>query len=305
MEKKNKFFTFTNLFINFLMLIIGSLSTLFAYKALESSNQFYYTNRPKLVLIDSPKSSLTMQIKSPKFPTDIKIGNIKSVKNDTTESMIFINNNSIIDTNFDMSSFRFQKINIDSLFLRNSYDTSFALFKINLKINLQNKGNVCATKLTYACTDTLSTNTILRDIILGNRSNVIKMFNYLDRFEINSQDVGTSQEINIKNIVPVFINEEGDFILHILVIYQGYDNRYYDTYIKLLYNIKQPDMKIIFEPLYKLKSKNVFVLDKIVPHFSSPLKKINDLLTLKKIDTEYDFIYNEELSDKLNSYFNR
>ncbi|MGV8018570.1 MAG: hypothetical protein AB2L26_10390 [Ignavibacteria bacterium] len=301
--KSKSVLSISNVIIGLCMLIVGIVGTFFTMKSLETSNQFYYINKPKLVLIDTPKVTGELIIKTPKFPSVLRIINEIQINKDTLDNKLFLKKSTVIDTNIDISEIKSNLQNIDSISKSKCNDSDLAILKLDIKLNLQNKGNVCANNICYVYCDTTSASNVLRKRIEDNTLFKNGTFNLLKDFEIYSQDVGSTQEISISGITPIFINENGDCIVHIMILYQGFDNRYYDTYVKILINIKNLNTKILFEPLYIKEKKNLFKLDKIVFHYFPFKPIVQNLIKLKKYDSDNDYVYSKSSSEIIENTF--
>lgn len=304
-DPKHKSFNIINFVFTIVGLIIGIISTYILLKQLDTSEQFYYLNKPKLILIGNPIiDSTSLQMKLEKFPSYLKLDTNKEPEHfhDSSLSKIFLPTEPTKKTKkFLLSSDL--KLNVDSITEKekNSLLTDKAYIKFNLSIKLLNVGNVSANNIWYMCGDTLSTQAILRNEILSKSEDVNYINSELKPFGIKSQNVNDTQTIKIENYCPQFFDNKNEFIFHLAIFYQGYDQRYYDTYIKFLFKLKESEVRIIEQPLYTLVDKNLYKLETIVLHYPDK-PNLSDFVKVISSDFEYDFVYSTHQNKLINEF---
>ncbi|MBL7087049.1 MAG: hypothetical protein ISS28_08175 [Candidatus Cloacimonetes bacterium] len=290
-----------------IFIIFGIININILQKNLETPDEFYYLNKPNLNLVGLPKiQSVQLLLKEPTFPRYLRIDTTKYKESPKLKTEIpFIVKEKKKPKRKVYLSNKLTHVNPDSLIkISDNINTINAFIFLNIELKIVNSGNVTANNFVIFFGDTLNTNTFFRDMLLSDRLNNDNIiWNNTNRFELKSVKPHDTITIKLDKIKPTFLNVNNEFIIHVIILYTGHNNRIYDSYFLIKCKLIDKEYYFIYEPIYKLHDKNIFKLKSVVRHYRPTKPKLEDLVNYIDYFPYYEFVYNKSESEKIYETF--
>lgn len=290
-----------------IFIIFGVININILLKNLETPDEFYYLNKPNINLVGLPKiHSVQLLLKEPKYPRYLRIDTTKYKKSPKlkTEIPFIVKEKNNLKRQVYLSN-KLTHVNPDSLInVSDNINTINAFIFLNIELKIVNSGNVTANNFVIFHGDTLNTNTFFREMLLSDRLNNDNIiWENSDRFELKSVKPYDTVTIKLDKITPTFLNVNNEFIIHVIILYTGHDNRIYDSYFLFKYKFIDKEYYFIYEPIYEPHDKNIFKLKSIVRHYRPTKPKPEDLVNFIDYFPYYEFVYNKSESEKIYETF--
>ena len=243
---------------------------------------------PNLVVIGEPRNNIGFEFNYPVFEFTIEKKDLHIVDTTYQESPVF----KLEEKNeLYIKLEPLKKINIDSITNNSKNTLNVGTVRIYPELTLKNVGDNTAKIIALACTDTLSTNNIIRNLLLYEPEQGIK--GYLDENQVSEILPDTTTKIKLGYHIPIFFDEQNNFYLHLYILYKDIDNNIYETYYIAKYKAKKLYVNTVIQPVY-IKENNKIILKQFIIHYIPKKPKFDDLFELILTKPYYEYKFTDE-----------